>query len=174
MWRGMMRCIILRSSRMGRRRRRIFRLSVGRRGRSRTSSDNENNLIATNGPETTAVPTKITIEGVLIHEFTKVGSAHVDCLQIWAGNELLISGNTFKRCSVFDIFLQSLPNGSAGDAAERDDPEQLFGKDDRRVLFGVPADITKATRSISKTLISATTRRRRRSRLIRGRNTRGT
>ena len=78
------------------------------------SSDNENNLIATNGPETTAVPTKITIEGVLIHEYTKVGSAHVDCLQIWAGNELLISGNTFKRCAVFDIFLQSLPNGQAG------------------------------------------------------------
>ncbi len=78
------------------------------------SSDNENNLIATNGPETTAVPTKITIEGVLIHEYTKVGSAHVDCLQIWAGNELTIQGNTFKKCAVFDIFLQSLPNGSAG------------------------------------------------------------
>jgi hypothetical protein len=78
------------------------------------SSDNENNLIATNGPETTAVPTKITIEGVLIHEYTKVGSAHVDCLQIWAGNELVIAGNTFRRCAVFDIFLQSLPNGSAG------------------------------------------------------------
>jgi hypothetical protein len=78
------------------------------------SSDNENNLIATNGPETTAVPSKITIEGVLIHEYTKVGSAHVDCLQIWAGNELTIQGNTFKKCAVFDIFLQSLPNGSAG------------------------------------------------------------
>jgi len=78
------------------------------------SSDNENNLIATNGPETTAVPTKITIEGVLIHEYTKVGEAHVDCLQIWGGNELLIQGNTFKRCAVFDIFLQSLPNGKAG------------------------------------------------------------
>ena len=78
------------------------------------SSDNENNLIATNGPETTAVPTKITVEGVLIHEYTKVGSAHVDCLQIWAGNELTIQGNTFKKCAVFDIFLQSLPNGSAG------------------------------------------------------------
>ena len=78
------------------------------------ASDNENNLIATNGPETTAVPSKITIEGVLIHEYTKVGSAHVDCLQIWAGNELTIRGNTFKRCAVFDIFLQSLPNGKAG------------------------------------------------------------
>jgi hypothetical protein len=78
------------------------------------SSDNENNLIATNGPETTAVPTKITIEGVLIHEYTKVGSAHVDCLQIWAGNELTIQGNTFEKCAVFDIFLQSLPNGNAG------------------------------------------------------------
>ena len=78
------------------------------------SSDNENNLIATNGPETTAVPTKITVEGVLIREYTKVGSAHVDCLQIWAGNELTIQGNTFKKCAVFDIFLQSLPNGSAG------------------------------------------------------------
>jgi hypothetical protein len=77
-------------------------------------SDNENNLIATNGPETTAVPTKITIEGVLIHEYTKVGEAHVDCLQIWGGNELLIQDNTFKRCSVFDIFLQALPNGDAG------------------------------------------------------------
>jgi hypothetical protein len=78
------------------------------------SSDNENNLIATNGPETTAVPSKITVEGVLIHEYTKVGSAHVDCLQIWAGNELTIQGNTFRKCAVFDIFLQSLPNGSAG------------------------------------------------------------
>jgi hypothetical protein len=78
------------------------------------SSDNENNLIATNGPGTTAVPTKITVEGVLIHEYTKVGSAHVDCLQIWAGNELAIQGNTFAKCAVFDIFLQSLPNGSAG------------------------------------------------------------
>ncbi len=78
------------------------------------SSDNENNLIATNGLETTAVPSKITIEGVLIHEYTKVGSAHVNCLQIWAGNELTIQGNTFKKCAVFDIFLQSLPNGSAG------------------------------------------------------------
>jgi len=78
------------------------------------SSDNENNLIATNGPETTAVPTKITVEGVLIHEYTRVGSAHVDCLQVWAGNELVIRGNTFKKCAVFDIFLQSLPNGSAG------------------------------------------------------------
>jgi hypothetical protein len=77
-------------------------------------SDNENNLIATNGPETTAVPTKILIEGVFIHEYTKVGSAHVDCLQIWAGNEIVVRGNTFKRCAVFDIFLQSLPNGSAG------------------------------------------------------------
>jgi hypothetical protein len=77
-------------------------------------SDNENNLIATNGPETTAVPTKILIEGVLIHEYTKVGSAHVDCLQVWAGNELTVRGNTFKRCAVFDVFLQSLPNGSAG------------------------------------------------------------
>jgi hypothetical protein len=77
-------------------------------------SDNENNLIATNGPETTAVPTKILIEGVLIHEYTKVGSAHVDCLQVWAGNELTVRGDTFKRCAVFDIFLQSLPNGSAG------------------------------------------------------------
>ncbi len=77
-------------------------------------SDNENNLIATNGPETTAVPTKITVEGVLIHEYTKVGEAHVDCLQIWGGNELLIQDNTFKRCSVFDIFLQALPNGQAG------------------------------------------------------------
>jgi hypothetical protein len=77
-------------------------------------SDNENNLIATNGPETTAVPTKILIEGVLIHEYTKVGSAHVDCLQVWAGNELTVRGNTFKRCAVFDIFLQSLPNGDAG------------------------------------------------------------
>jgi hypothetical protein len=77
-------------------------------------SDNENNLIATNGPETTAAPTKITIEGVLVHEYTKVGSAHVDCLQIWAGNEIVVRGNTFKRCAVFDIFLQSLPNGSAG------------------------------------------------------------
>ncbi len=77
-------------------------------------SDNENNLIATNGPETTAVPTKITIEGVLIHEYTKVGEAHVDCLQIWGGDELLIQDNTFKRCSVFDIFLQALPNGDAG------------------------------------------------------------
>jgi Protein of unknown function (DUF1565) len=77
-------------------------------------SDNENNLIATNGPETTAVPTKITIEGVLIHEYTKVGEAHVDCLQIWGANELLIQDNTFKRCSVFDIFLQALPNGDAG------------------------------------------------------------
>ncbi len=78
------------------------------------SSDNENNLIATNGPETTAVPTKITIEGVLIHEYTKVGEAHVDCLQIWGGNELTIQDNTFKKCSVFDIFLQALPNGDAG------------------------------------------------------------
>ena len=78
------------------------------------SSDNENNLIATNGPETTAVPTKITVEGVLIHEYTKVGEAHVDCLQIWGANELLIQDNTFKKCSVFDIFLQSLPNGDAG------------------------------------------------------------
>ncbi len=77
-------------------------------------SDNENNLIATNGPETTAVPTKITVEGVLIHEYTKVGEAHVDCLQIWGANELLIQDNTFKKCSVFDIFLQSLPNGKAG------------------------------------------------------------
>jgi hypothetical protein len=77
-------------------------------------SDNENNLIATNGPETTAVPTKITVEGVLIHEYTKVGEAHVDCLQIWGGNEILIQNDTFKRCSVFDIFLQSLPNGNAG------------------------------------------------------------
>ncbi len=77
-------------------------------------SDNENNLIATNGPETTAVPTKITIEGVLIHEYTKVGEAHADCLQIWGGNELTIQDNTFKRCSVFDIFLQALPNGKAG------------------------------------------------------------
>jgi hypothetical protein len=77
-------------------------------------SDNENNLIATNGPETTAVPTKILIEGVLIHEYTKVGSAHVDCLQIWAGNEVVVRGDTFKRCAVFDIFLQSLPNGDAG------------------------------------------------------------
>ncbi len=78
------------------------------------AGDNENNLIATNGPETTAVPTKITIEGVLIHEYTKVGEAHVDCLQIWGANELLIQGNTFKRCAVFDIFLQALPNGKAG------------------------------------------------------------
>ena len=78
------------------------------------SSDNENNLIATNGPETTAVPTKITIEKVLIHEYTKVGEAHVDCLQIWGANEMTIQDNTFKKCSVFDIFLQSLPNGSAG------------------------------------------------------------
>ncbi len=77
-------------------------------------SDNENNLIATNGPETTAVPTKITVEGVLIHEYTKVGEAHVDCLQIWGGNEITIQGNTFKKCSVFDIFLQALPNGDAG------------------------------------------------------------
>ncbi len=77
-------------------------------------SDNENNLIATNGPETTAVPTKITVEGVLIHEYTKVGEAHVDCLQIWGGNEITIQDNTFKKCSVFDIFLQSLPNGDAG------------------------------------------------------------
>jgi hypothetical protein len=77
-------------------------------------SDNENNLIATNGPETTAVPTKITIEGVLIHEYTKVREAHVDCLQIWGGDELTIQDNTFKRCSVFDIFLQALPNGKAG------------------------------------------------------------
>ncbi len=78
------------------------------------AGDNENNLIATNGPETTAVPTKITVEGVLIHEYTKVGEAHVDCLQIWGGNEITIQGNTFKKCSVFDIFLQSLPNGDAG------------------------------------------------------------
>jgi hypothetical protein len=78
------------------------------------ASDSENNLIATNGPETTAVPSKITVEGVLIHEYSKVGSAHADCLQIWAGNELTIQGNTFKKCAVFDIFLQSLPNGSAG------------------------------------------------------------
>jgi hypothetical protein len=77
-------------------------------------SDNENNLIATNGPETTAVPTKITVEGVLIHEYTKVGEAHVDCLQIWGGDELTIQDNTFEKCSVFDIFLQALPNGDAG------------------------------------------------------------
>jgi hypothetical protein len=78
------------------------------------AGDNENNLIATNGPETTAVPTKITVEGVLIHEYTKVGEAHVDCLQIWGGNEITIQDNTFKKCSVFDIFLQALPNGDAG------------------------------------------------------------
>ncbi len=78
------------------------------------SSDNENNLIATNGPETTAVPTSILVEGVTFREYTRVGSAHVDCLQVWGVNELVVRGNTFKRCAVFDIFLQSLPNGSAG------------------------------------------------------------
>jgi hypothetical protein len=77
-------------------------------------SDNENNLIATNGPETTAVPTNILIEGVTFQEYTKVGSAHVDCLQVWGVNELVVRGNTFRKCSIFDIFLQSLPNGNAG------------------------------------------------------------
>src|SRR3954453_17003070 len=78
-------------------------------------SADENSRIASNGPETTASPRNILIEGVEFHDFTvSPGSeAHVECLQVWAVDGLTIRNSKFRNCAVFDIFLQKLPGGAA-------------------------------------------------------------
>ncbi|QEC50090.1 hypothetical protein FSW04_22620 [Baekduia soli] len=51
------------------------------------------------GSDPLIVPTRLTIEGVWFHDVnTTSPTAHVDCLQIENGEDLVIRGNRFERC----------------------------------------------------------------------------
>jgi hypothetical protein len=76
-------------------------------------ASDDNNIIGSDGPSTTASPTHILLQGVRIHDYrlSPGSAAHVDCLQVWAVNGLTIRDSRFSDCEVFDIFLQKLPGG---------------------------------------------------------------
>lgn len=61
------------------------------------------------------VPTRVSITGVHFHDAGKTDpGAHVECLQIGSGIDVVISGNRFSRCSDHDLFIRSwgTANGS--------------------------------------------------------------
>ena len=71
--------------------------------------------IGVNGLTTTAVPTRILIQGAHFHDYTLSpgSSAHVECLQVFGATGLTIRNNVFRACYVFDILLDKVEDGLA-------------------------------------------------------------
>jgi hypothetical protein len=67
------------------------------------------------------VPTRLTIEGVRFHDInTTSPTAHVDCLQVESGVDLVIRGNTFERCGSTGLRI------SYGGGANENPPRRLL------------------------------------------------
>jgi hypothetical protein len=71
-------------------------------------------------------PTRLTIEGVQFHDInTTSPTAHVDCLQVESGVDLVIRGNTFERCGSTGLRV------SYGGGADENPPQRLLIEDNR-------------------------------------------
>ncbi|HEV7492802.1 hypothetical protein [Baekduia sp.] len=76
------------------------------------------------GSEPAIVPTRLTIENVLFHDInTTSPTAHVDCLQIESGTDLVIRGNQFVRCGSTGLRV------SYGGGANENPPRHLLIED---------------------------------------------
>jgi hypothetical protein len=70
------------------------------------------------------VPTRLTIENVLFHDInTTSPTAHVDCLQIESGKDVVIRGNQFVRCGSTGLRV------SYGGGANESPPRRLLIED---------------------------------------------
>jgi hypothetical protein len=75
-------------------------------GGSAGPSRDASNDIAPSDLKTTRSPTRILIDGVHFHGYTKASpGAHVDCVHSWGVDGLVIRNSRFENCEHFDILL---------------------------------------------------------------------